>query len=137
MPSTSQAVGPVSPNTTPPNAADANTVDAAVLAKPAMRLSTVLTRLQPTPDATLLGLALLIGTGAGLGVVTFRYLIHLVNQLMLGRVSGILSVWGHWTLALIPILGGLLVGGLRWGVQGFGPGLSALMETVQGGKELA
>lgn len=126
MPASPQTVGPTLPNAT----------DSAAPAKP-LRLSAVLTRFQPTPDSRLLGLALLIGTGAGLGVVTFRYLIHLVNQLMLGRVAGVLSVWGHWTLALLPILGGLLVGGLRWGVQGFGPGLSALMETVQGGKELA
>lgn len=95
-----------------------------------------LQRFQLTPDTVVLLLALLIGTGAGVGVVVFRYLIRLIHQLMLGDISGVLSVWGHWTLALIPLLGGLLVGLMRWCIGGFGPGLSALMETVQGGKEL-
>ena len=101
-----------------------------------VRVGALLNRINPTPDTIVLLLALLIGSGAGAGVVLFRYLIRVVNQLMLGQLSGVLSIWGHWTLALIPILGGLLVGLLRWTSNGFGPGLSALIELVQGGRDL-
>ncbi|MGG6296952.1 chloride channel protein [Leptolyngbya sp. AN02str] len=93
-------------------------------------------QLRPTPDTILLLLALLIGSGAGAGVVVFRFLIRFVHRLMLGEVSGFLSTWGHWTLALIPLIGGIIVGLLRWAVGGYGPGLTALIEMVEGGREL-
>jgi len=53
-------------------------------------------------------LALLIGGGTGIGVVTFHYLIELVHNLMLEDLMGVISVWGAWTLAGVPILGGLM-----------------------------
>lgn len=95
-----------------------------------------LNRLQPNPATLVLLLAVLIGTGAGSGVVLFRTLIHAVHQVMFSSVSGALSTWGHWTLALIPLLGGLTIGGMRWWVKDFGPGLATLMEVVQGSREL-
>jgi H+/Cl- antiporter ClcA/predicted transcriptional regulator len=93
-------------------------------------------RLQLTPETVVLLLAILIGTGAGSGVVIFRFLIQVIHRLMLSEMAGVFSIWGHWTLALIPLLGGLIVGLMRWRVKDFGPGLSALMESVQGGREL-
>lgn len=96
----------------------------------------LLNRLQPSPAALVLFLAMLIGTGAGSGVVLFRALIHFVHRLMFGEISGLLSIWGHWTLALIPLLGGLVIGLMRWRMQDFGPGLTTLMEVVQGDREL-
>lgn len=102
---------------------------------PASRLKHLLTRLQPSPESVVLLLAVLIGTGAGVGVVIFRALIHLIHDLMLGEVLSFLSVWGAWTLALIPILGGLVICLLRWRIRDFGPGLSTLMEAVQSGRE--
>lgn len=92
--------------------------------------------LEPNPETVVLLLAILIGTGAGSGVVIFRFLIDTFHQLMWGKVSGILSVWGHWTLVLIPLLGGLAIGLMRWSLKDLGPGLSTLLEMVQGGKEL-
>jgi len=68
--------------------------------------------------------------------VLFRFLTQALHFLMLADFYGYLSVWGHWTLALIPLLGGLIVGLMRWRLGGFGPGLTALMETVQGGREV-
>jgi H+/Cl- antiporter ClcA/CBS domain-containing protein len=100
------------------------------------RLFRFLPQIQPSPETVVLLLAILIGTGAGAGVVIFRFLIQVIHQFMLGEVLGIFSTWGHWTLALIPLLGGLMVGLMRWQLQDFGPGLSALMEMVQGGREL-
>ncbi|MEB3252732.1 MAG: chloride channel protein, partial [Cyanobacteriota bacterium] len=81
-----------------------------------------LSRFQSSPDTVLLLLAVVIGSGTGLGVVSFRALIQGIYHLMFNQVMGGLSVWGHWTLALIPLLGGLGVGLIRWWVQDFGPG---------------
>ncbi|GAB4386082.1 MAG: chloride channel protein [Elainellaceae cyanobacterium] len=100
------------------------------------RLSTLSNRLRPTAETIVLLLAVLVGVGAGSGVVLFRALIHSMHHLMFGEVSGFLSVWGHWTLALIPLLGGLLVGFLHWQMRDFGPGLATLMEVVQGSREV-
>ncbi len=105
-------------------------------ASPDSLLQRFLHLFRPTPDTILLLLALLIGLGAGAGVVLFRFLIHIISRFMYGEVSGYLSIWGHWTLALIPVLGGAVIGVLRWQVKDFGPGLSALMEMLKGGHEL-
>lgn len=99
-------------------------------------LTDLLNRLQPSPETLVLLLAVFIGTGAGAGVVLFRALIQFMHRLMFGEVSSFLSMWGHWTLALIPLLGGLLIGLLRWRMQDFGPGLATLLEVVQGNREL-
>ncbi len=45
---------------------------------------------------------------------------------------GVIGVWGAWTLACVPILGGLIVGLMRWRTQDFGPGLSSLIAASQG-----
>lgn len=99
-------------------------------------LSHLLNRLQPSPETIVLLLAVLVGGGAGAGVVLFRSLIHLINTVMFGQVSSFLSIWGHWTLALIPLLGGLVVGAMRWRFKDFGPGLTTLIEVVQGDRAL-
>ncbi|HEY9700114.1 MAG TPA: chloride channel protein [Trichocoleus sp.] len=93
-------------------------------------------RLQPSPEAIVLLLAVLVGTGAGSGVVLFRALIHAAHHFMFGEVSSFLSSWGHWTLALIPLLGGMIIGLMRWRMRNFGPGLATLLEVVQGSREL-
>ena len=99
-------------------------------------LSHLLNRLQPSPETIVLLLAVLVGGGAGAGVVLFRSLIHVINTVMFGQVSGFLSTWGHWTLALIPLLGGLMVGAMRWRFKDFGPGLTTLIEVAQGDRDL-
>ncbi len=100
------------------------------------RLNTFLSKIQPTPSSWILLLALLIGIGAGVGVLLFRALIQVVHHLMFGQVSSYLSAWGHWTLALIPLLGGIAIGLLRWWIKDFGPGLTTLIEVVQGSREV-
>lgn len=101
-----------------------------------LRLNTLLTQLQPTPGTWILLLALLIGIGAGVGVVLFRALIQAIHHLMFGEVSSYFSTWGHWTLALIPLLGGMAIGLLRWWIKDFGPGLTTLIEVAQGSREV-
>ncbi|MCS7226545.1 MAG: chloride channel protein [Gloeomargarita sp. SKYB31] len=67
-----------------------------------------------SPEVLLLTLAALIGGGTGLCVVTFRLAIALIHQGAFETLMGWIGQWGAWSLALVPILGGLLVGVLAW-----------------------
>ena len=67
-----------------------------------------------------------------MGVVTFHYLIELIDHLMREKFIGAIGVWSEWTFACIPILGGLIVGLMRWYAQDFGPGLSSMIAASQG-----
>lgn len=96
------------------------------------RLTHLINRLQPSPETVVLFLAMLIGGGTGMGVVTFHYLIQLIHHLMLENFLGQIGVWGGWTLACVPTLGGLIVGLMRWRTEDFGPGLSSLIALSQG-----
>lgn len=101
---------------------------------PSFRLTYLVNRFQPSPETVVLLLALLIGSGSGMGVVTFHYLIGLIHHLMLENLMSVIGVWGAWTLACVPILGGLIVGLMRWRTQDFGPGLSSLIAASQKGE---
>jgi H+/Cl- antiporter ClcA len=92
-------------------------------------LTRLVNRFQPSPEIVVLFLAVLIGGGTGMGVVTFHYLIELIHRLMLENFMGAIAHWGSWTLACVPILGGLIVGFMRWRTQDFGPGLSTLIAS--------
>jgi H+/Cl- antiporter ClcA len=87
--------------------------------------------LRSSPNLLVLFLVLLIGGGTGLMVVVFRYAIDWIAELTLERLMGVLAGAGPWTLALIPTLGGLVVGLMRWGFKGFSPGVSSLTEANQ------
>ncbi|AKG20729.1 chloride channel protein [Calothrix sp. 336/3] len=108
--------------------------DKAVLPAPAPHLTYLLNRFQLSPETVILLLAVLIGGGSGMGIVTFHYLIELINHLMLENFMGVIGVWGAWTLACVPIFGGAIVGLMRWRTQDFGPGLSALIAASQKGE---
>ncbi|HEY9770137.1 MAG TPA: chloride channel protein [Coleofasciculaceae cyanobacterium] len=73
-----------------------------------------LNRLQPSPEALVLIVALIVGGGSGLTVVLFRYLIDLFQTWSFEKLLGIISIWGGWTLLLIPTLGGAIVGTMKW-----------------------
>lgn len=77
-------------------------------------LTKLLNRLQPSPEAFVLLIALVIGVGSSLLVVLFRYLIDFCQTLSYERLLGAISLWGGWTLLLIPTLGGLIVGLMKW-----------------------
>jgi H+/Cl- antiporter ClcA/predicted transcriptional regulator len=95
------------------------------------------TRLQPSPETIVLILAVLIGGSAGMGVVTFRYLIETLHHLLLEDGIGTIAHLGAWTLACVPTLGGVLVGLMRWCFKDFGPGISSLIASVQAGQEIS
>jgi H+/Cl- antiporter ClcA/predicted transcriptional regulator len=97
-----------------------------------MRFTQLINRFQPSPETVVLFLAVLIGGSTGMGVVTFHYLIKLINNFMLENLMGQIGIWGAWTLAAVPTLGGIIVGLMRWRTQDFGPGLSSLIAISQG-----
>jgi len=90
----------------------------------------LLNRLQPSPETVVLLLAVVIGSGTGLAVVLFHYLIQQIHHLMLEDVMGMIHALGPWTLALIPTIGGLIVGLMRWRWQEFSN--TSLLATAQG-----
>lgn len=95
-------------------------------------LSRAFNRIQPSPETVVLLLALVIGSSTGCAVVLFHYLIQFIQSFMLEDVMGVIASLGFWTLACIPILGGLIVGLMRWLLKDFGPSLSALIGATQG-----
>lgn len=92
----------------------------------------LLNRLQPSPEAVVMLLAVLIGGGTGMGIVTFHYLIELIHSLTLEYLMGQISGWGAWTLACVPTLGGLIVGLMRWRWKDLGPSISSMIAATQG-----
>ncbi len=77
-------------------------------------LTRLLNRLQPSPETLVLMVALIIGGSSGLAMILFHYLIDLFQALSFEKLLGKISVWGGWTLILIPTLGGLIVGIIKW-----------------------
>jgi CIC family chloride channel protein len=95
----------------------------------------------------LLALALLVGIGAGLGAVAFRYLITGFTYAFTGHDSygaaghaanPLVPGLGFWFVALVPIVGGLLYGPLvdRFAREARGHGVPEVMLAVsrQGGR---
>jgi chloride channel protein, CIC family len=86
-------------------------------------------------------LALLVGTGAGLGAVAFRYLVYFITWLatghsqfgQAGRVPSAHLAWlGPAFYLLIPAIGGLVYGPLiyRWAREARGHGVPEVMIAV-------
>ncbi|MEY3066871.1 MAG: hypothetical protein RLZZ532_3663 [Cyanobacteriota bacterium] len=94
------------------------------------RLTSLLNRLQPPPQILILIFALVIGGGTGLVMVMFHGLVELLQRLTLEDFMGLMMPFGLWTLALIPPIGGLIVGLIRYRYQEFfGEGISSLINT--------
>jgi H+/Cl- antiporter ClcA/CBS domain-containing protein len=119
-----------SPNKLPPS-------NSSKLNSPFHRFTGVLNRLQPSPESVVLLLAVVIGSSTGMGNVTFHYLIQLIHTWMLKDFMGVISVWGAWTLACVPTLGGLIVGLMRVARPDFGPSMSSLIAAAQGIREIS
>ncbi len=69
-----------------------------------------LDRWQPSETAVLGGAALVLGFTSGVGVWLFKQLIGLAHWLAFEKVSATLGYLGNWTVFLVPVLGGLVVG---------------------------
>lgn len=67
-------------------------------------------RIQPQESLIMLGLATLMGLLSGAGVWVFKKLIDLAHGFFFDQIGSLLQPLGSWSLALIPIIGGLIVG---------------------------
>ena len=105
------------------------------------RLTIKLNRLDPSPGLVVMLLSVLIGGTAGLGVVLFHYLIDSFDSsshaLIVDNLKGLLHIQGNWLFALVPILGGIIVGIMRWYWQDFGPNMNSMIAaTTQDGHKV-
>jgi len=91
-----------------------------------------LDRVQPPETVVLMGTALLVGLGAGLGAIVFRWLINQVHRLSFEGLLSIFPFLGKYVLVVAPALGGLLVGPLIYffAREAKGHGVPEVMEAV-------
>ena len=69
-----------------------------------------LDRVQPSESVVLGGAALTVGLTSGVGVWLFMQLIDLAHRLTYDDLGGVLGTIGPWLIALVPVVGGLVVG---------------------------
>lgn len=91
-----------------------------------------LDRLHIPLDMVLIGTALLVGIGTGLGAVAFRYLIGAVDWVGYEWFPALTSNWGKVYVVIVPAVGGLLVGPLIYffAREAKGHGVPEVMEAV-------
>lgn len=74
------------------------------------KLACWLDRWQPSESVVVGGAAVLVGLTSGIGVWLFKRLIDLAHAAAFGGLGTALGALGGWTVALIPVVGGLVVG---------------------------
>ena len=104
------------------------------------RLTSKLNRLDPSPGLVVMLLSVLIGGTAGLGVILFHYLIDLFHSsthaLIVDDVKALFHIQGAWLYALIPPIGGVIVGIMRWYWSDFGPNMNSMIAATQEGQKI-
>jgi CIC family chloride channel protein len=88
--------------------------------------------LRPSQTTTLLGTALLVGLGAGIGAIIFRWLIGAFTRLAFTGGENVLDFLGAYYVILIPAIGGLFVGPLIYffAREAKGHGVPEVMEAI-------
>jgi len=83
-------------------------------------------------EAVLPALALLVGLGAGVGALVFRWLIGVVQSISFEWLPQVTAGWGPAYVVIAPTLGGLLVGPLIYffAREAKGHGVPEVMEAV-------
>ncbi len=87
---------------------------------------------QPSEEIIIFGTSLLVGLGAGIGAVAFRYLIKAVEWIGYVWFPSVTSNWGNAYIIIVPAVGGLLVGLLVYffAREAKGHGVPEVMEAV-------
>ena len=88
--------------------------------------------IQLSETIILWGLALLVGLTTGVGVWLFKELIDFIHRLGYTQLGTGLRSIGNWTLVILPVVGGLLVGLVMYYLVGQErhSGVSGVMESV-------
>ncbi len=96
------------------------------------RLGGLLDKWQPNAELVLMGTALIVGIGTGIGAVLFRYLINGVTWVGYQWIPDVTNIWGKAYVLFIPAIGGLLVGLLVYyfAREAKGHGVPEVMEAV-------
>jgi len=96
------------------------------------RVSQWLDRQELSGSVTIMLTALVVGAGAGLGAVFFRWLIGTMQTLAYGGLGTLLAGIQPYQLLIIPALGGAIFGPLiyRYAQEAKGHGVPEVMEAV-------
>jgi H+/Cl- antiporter ClcA len=81
-------------------------------------------------------LALVIGSFTGVTVVVFRYFIERIHDVTFESLDDWLGGSHELWIVLIPVLGGIAVGLLRWYWQDLGKNLAGMLDAIQTGEQL-
>ncbi len=89
-------------------------------------------RYQPPETVVLMTTSLLVGLGAGVGAIIFRWLIDQVQRLSFTGLASAFPFLGDYVLIVAPALGGLIVGPLIYffAREAKGHGVPEVMEAV-------
>jgi CIC family chloride channel protein len=101
--------------------------------RPRQLLTRLLDRQAVSESGVIMITALVVGAGAGLGAVFFRWLIKTVQTIAYGGLAGLMQgISPFYLLILIPILGGAVYGPLiyRFAREAKGHGVPEVMEAV-------
>ncbi len=97
-----------------------------------LRLANLLDRLQPSEPTVLIGTALVVGAGTGLGAVFFIRLIAWIQNLLFNGGKSAFGFLGYGLVVLIPALGGLLAGPIIafFAKEAKGHGVPEVMQAI-------
>lgn len=98
----------------------------------ARRLRRLLDRWQPPETGILIGTAVIVGLGGGLGAVVFRWLINSFTHISFEVMRDWLSFMGPAYVIIVPAIGGLLVGPMIYffAREAKGHGVPEVMEAI-------
>jgi CIC family chloride channel protein len=98
----------------------------------ARRLRRLLDRWQPPETGVLIGTAIIVGLGGGLGAVVFRWLINGFTYISFEVMRDWLSFMGPAYVIIVPAIGGLLVGPMIYffAREAKGHGVPEVMEAI-------